>query len=260
MPEGDTIHQVAAAIRPDLVGRAPTRIDSRDPAIKALTGRRVLDVRAHGKHLLIELDGGVVLRSHLGMYGAWHRYRLGEPWRKPAVRASLALWVDDTVLVCFNAKEMQCLTAGGFRWRDWHEHLGPDLIGDGIDHAAIPVRARAQLSTLTPAVDVLLDQRVASGIGNVYKSELLFLRRVHPLRTLGSLRDEELCGLFQSASELLRQNVRPGPRVTRRASSGPRLWVYGRAGLCCLECKDPVHRELLGRDLRSTYWCQSCQK
>jgi endonuclease-8 len=200
MPEGDTIHQVAAALRPDLVGRTPSRIDSRDPAIKALTGRCVVDVQALGKHLLIELDGGVVLRTHLGMYGAWHRYRVGEPWRKRASRASLVLWVDDRVLVCFNAKELQCLTTGSFRWRDWRGHLGPDLIDAVIDYAAIPVRARALLSAETPAVDLLLDQRVASGIGNVYKSELLFIHRVHPLRPLGDLSDNELCELYRTAS------------------------------------------------------------
>lgn len=259
MPEGDTVHQVAMAIRPDLVGRTVSRIECRDAAIKALAGRPVVDVRAHGKHLLIELDGGLMLRSHLGMYGTWHRYRVGEPWRKPASRASLALWVGGKVLVCFNAKELQCLTAAGLSWRDLQRHLGPDLICAKLDYHAIPTRARGLLSAQTPAVDVLLDQRVASGIGNVYKSELLFIRRVHPMRPLGDLSDDQLCDLYRSASDLLRRNVRAGPRITRPSSRGPRHWVYRRAGLSCLVCTDLVRRQTLGRDLRSTYWCQSCQ-
>lgn len=259
MPEGDTIHRIAEAIRPDLQGRTLNRVQSREPDLEGLAGRRVAGVQALGKHLLIEFEGGLVLRSHLGMYGSWHRYAASEPWRKPASRASLALWVGEVVLVCFNARELRCLTTDGLAWRDLERHLGPDLIGRQVDHGELCARAQRLLGPNAPLVDVLLDQRVARGIGNVYKSELLYIQRLHPLQVLGGVPDLALTELFRKASELLRQNVRPGPRVTRRSAHGPRLWVYGRRGLPCLCCGEGVRGRTLGRAPRPTYWCETCQ-
>ena len=108
--------------------------------------------------------------------------------------------------------------------------------------------------------DVLLDQRVACGIGNVYKSELLFLHRVHPLAPLGTVGDSVLLTLYRNAAVLLDRNLRPGPRITRfENDTGGRLWVYRRAGLPCFECGSTIHYQRCGKDWRSTYWCPVCQ-
>ncbi|MEJ2575377.1 MAG: zinc finger domain-containing protein, partial [Gammaproteobacteria bacterium] len=108
--------------------------------------------------------------------------------------------------------------------------------------------------------DVLLDQRIAAGIGNAYKSELLFLRRLAPDRTLGELDDEELRALFSLAGALIRANLGGGPRTTRFLSDrAGRLWVYRRRGEPCLRCGTLVRMARLGEDRRSTYWCPACQ-
>ena len=107
---------------------------------------------------------------------------------------------------------------------------------------------------------MLLDQRIASGIGNVYKSELLFIERVAPLAALRDTPDSVLSALYTRAHVLLRANLGGGPRVTRfEGGRAGRLWVYRRAGAPCLRCNTPIVGAPLGRSLRSTYWCPRCQ-
>jgi endonuclease-8 len=200
------------------------------------------------------------LRSHLGLYGSWHRYRPDEPWLKPARQASLVLRTAERVFVCFNAREVELLRADGFRARDRHSRLGPDLIREDPDPDALRRRALELLSGETPLVDLLLDQRVASGIGNVYKSEVLFLSRRSPLLRIADLANGDWSDLYGTAARLLRANLSGGPRVTRDIQDGRgRLWVYGRAGLGCFACGRAIVRERIGRNPRSTYWCPSCQ-
>ncbi len=102
----------------------------------------------------------------------------------------------------------------------------------------------------------LLDQRVASGIGNVIKSETLFARRVDPFTTLGDLDADTRRGLYAAASELLRRNLSGGPRVTSPGG----LAVYGRTGRPCPRCRAPIASRRQGETARMTYWCPSCQR
>ncbi len=260
MPEGDTVFNVAALLRPLLVGQ--TLVDARIATGERdwLVGRDVAFVRPRGKHLFIGLDDGVAIRSHLGLYGSWHRYAPGEPWRKPSRHASLALWTATDVLVCFHAKAVELLRSDGIIHRALLGRLGPDLSGEAPDLAAVLARTRSLLTPQTPLADVLLDQRVASGIGNVYKSETLFLARQHPLRPVGALDDAGLEGLFTLAHELLRKNLGRGPRTTRWIEDGRgTLWVYARTDKPCFECGSAIVRQPLGRTLRVTFWCEHCQ-
>ena len=258
MPEGDTIHKVARVLAPLLVGREVLQVRLARGVVDRLGGRNVTGVQALGKHLLIRFDNALTLRSHLGMHGSWHRYDPDEPWRKPARQAVVVLTTASDVLVCFNAREVEVLRSGGIAGRELERRLGPDLAAAAFAPGPIPARARALLSADTPVVDLLLDQRVAAGVGNVYKSEVLFLERQPPGRTLGSLSDEAVAALYARAHALLRANLSGGPRVTRTAP-GPDLWVYGRRGQPCLHCGAPVSYARLGRGLRPTYWCPSCQ-
>jgi endonuclease-8 len=261
MPEGDTVHKLANYLRPRLQGEALTGGRLRHADRLELAGRRVAEVQARGKHLFIALDDGRSLRSHLGMYGSWHRYARGEPWRRPVRQAGLVLETRSDVYVCFNPKEVELLATRGLRERDLQAHLGPDLIAEDADPAALAQRARTRLEPQTPLVDVLLDQRVACGIGNVYKSELLFLACEPPLRPLAEVEDTALGALYTRATALLRKNLYGGPRTTRwTGRDGGTLWVYGRKGQSCLRCGSPIRQALLGRDQRSTYWCERCQK
>ena len=261
MPEGDTVHKVAAVLADLLEGRELTAGELRDHPGVPLAGRRVERVEAVGKHLLVRMNERLELRSHLGMTGSWHRYAPGERWKRPARQASIVLATDDDVVVCFNAKEVECLRAGGIRAQDLRRGLGPDLAAaDEPRLSEILDRARRRAGADAPLIDVLLDQRIACGIGNVYKSELLFLERLHPERTLGATDDGTLESIYGRARRLLRDNLGPGVRITRRRSDGRGgLWVYRRAGRPCLECGAPVETARLGFGRRSTYWCPACQ-
>ncbi|MFM1891554.1 MAG: hypothetical protein RLZ44_631 [Pseudomonadota bacterium] len=260
MPEGDTIHKLAAALRPALCGRRVERVRLARGNGSLLCGQTVAGVRSHGKQLYIDFESGFTLRSHLGLYGSWHRYPVGAHWRKPARQAAIVLEVGDQVFVCFNPRQVVTERTGSLGARDGQHRLGPDLAQPEFDPAVCLQRARALCPPPTLAVDLLLDQRVAAGIGNVYKSELLFLRRIAPTATLGALGDEQIRSLYTLAGQLIRRNLGGGRRVTRFAADGRGgLWVYGRRGQPCLQCGTAILAARLGRGLRSTYWCPHCQ-
>lgn len=260
MPEGDTIFKLAAYLDPALRGRrvvagyaqAAPRID--------LSGHCVQSVHAQGKHLFIRFDRHRLLRSHLGMWGSWHGYSPGEPWLRPRDRASIVLDVGERVYVCFNAKDVEWLREQGVSYRRLGVTLGPDLLDTAADYLVILARARDLSDPKRAIADVLLDQKIACGVGNVYKSETLFLEHRHPQTALADLADEELLSLYRRAAGLLAQNTRGGPRITRRShDEAGILWVYGRAGQPCLRCDARIEGRLLGERQRSTFWCPRCQ-
>jgi endonuclease-8 len=260
MPEGDTIHKLAAYLHPRLAGSRLVSGRLRDHPRVRLEGRRVERVFARGKHLFVALDDGMLLRSHLGMYGSWHRYARGERWRRPANRASIQLDLDDVTFVCFNAKEVELVREAGVRDRHLQARLGPDLLAPTVELDDILARARDFLAPAAPLADLLLDQRVAAGIGNVYKSEILYLEGQHPSQRVAGLTNETIRALYARARTLLEKNVGGGPRITRFVDDGRgRHWVYGRHRLPCLRCGDRIDYARLGRGWRSTFWCPRCQ-
>jgi endonuclease-8 len=118
--------------------------------------------------------------------------------------------------------------------------------------------------------EVLLDQRVVAGIGNVFKSEVLFLCGIHPDRPASSLASAEHAKILDVAVPLMRANTgqsassgivtyRGLRRTTRQASGDENLWVYGRGGKPCRRCGTPIESAKRGADARSTYWCPVCQ-
>ncbi len=260
MPEGDTVHKLAAYLAPLLTGQCLTLARIRDHPDAQLAGLKVTDVSAHGKHLFIHLDDGRVLRSHLGMRGSWHHYRAGAAWDRPAWQAAIELHVAGQVLVCFHPREVALDHSHGPAQRDLVTHLGPDLLAADLDADLIVQRARTLLSADTPMADVLLDQRVAAGIGNVYKCETMFLMGIPPRQTLAQTSDDSLRATYLEAARLLRANTRPGRRETRRSmEAAGTLWVYGRKDQPCHRCGTPICYARLGRHQRSTYWCPLCQ-
>lgn len=261
MPEGDTIRTVADALIPVLEGRTLRSVELREGYADVLANATVLRVAAHGKHLFIHCSGGWLVRSHLGMYGEWHRYAPGEPWRRPALEARLVLRTDADVLICYNAREVEVIEDGGFRHRDLRHRLGPDLMAPAFELDEVLRRARALVRPEQPVVDLLLNQGVAAGIGNVYTSEVLFVERVHPETPVGRLGVSQIETLYLTAHRLLRSNVACVPRRTRPGNGrGDQMWVYGRAGLPCAVCESRVREKRLGRNLRPTFWCPRCQQ
>lgn len=260
MPEGDTIHKVAAYLDDALRGQHVATVRVHPAFGPSMGARLVRRVASEGKHLFIHFDDGTALRSHLGMYGAWHAYPTGAAWRKPRRQASIVISGGGRDFVCFNAKEVQWLRLHGFRRTDLGARLGADLIHDGVGDEELLRRIGTFCEPRTPLVDLLLDQRVAAGIGNVYKSEVLFLERRAPLRRVQDLTADALLALYRRAAALLAENLGGGPRTTRFSADGRgRLWVYGRANLPCRRCGAAVRREPLGMQPRSTYWCERCQ-
>ena len=261
MPEGDTIHKIAAFMAPRLTGQTVDAVRLGANAAPQFAGSAVSEVEARGKHLRIALDNGKVLRSHLGMHGSWHVYSNEETWQKPDRQASLVVAAGGSSWVCFNAKEVEIVDVPGVRDRVLSARLGPDLIADNPDPAALVRRAREFDDGNTLLIDTLLDQRVAAGIGNVYKSEVMFLERQPPDRYLADTPDEIVATCFVRAANLLKKNLGGGKRVTRFANDAAgRLWVYGRTGKPCHNCSTSIRSQRMGRHHRGTFWCLRCQR
>ena len=267
MPEGDTLYRTAAGLRPYIVGRPVLAARATGGAqVGRLVGASVTSVDTVGKNLLIRFSNGLEVRTHLRMTGTWHRYRPGERWRRPAARAVLVIEVEGAVAVCFDAPVVELFEARSEALHPALAALGPDLLATGFDEADVLRRVRDPSRAGTTVGEAILDQRVMAGVGNVYRSEILFIERVDPFATAGSLEDATLERLVATARRLLSANVgrRHGPERSTtegaREARGAPLWVYGRAGRPCRRCGTLVRSATLGRELpRTVWWCPSCQ-
>ena len=259
MPEGDTIHRTAAALQRAIGGKRLTGFRSTLPALSRarLAGRTVERIEARGKHLWIRFDDGRALRSHMRMAGSWHLYRPGERWWKPEHLARAVLETDEFLAVCFQAPVLELVAPGRIEAHPALAGLGPDLLAPVFDSAEAVRRLRAAPDR--SIAEALLAQSDVSGIGNIYKSESLFLCRLHPSRAVASLSDDSIRRLLTTARRLMSASVVGAGRGTRRASEGPRYWVYRRSGRACLRCGGMVRMSRHGADRRSTYWCPGCQ-
>lgn len=257
MPEGDTVHLAARKLDAALSGYALTRTDFRVPRVATadLAGQTVLETVARGKHLLTRTDGGVSLHTHFRMDGSWRLYRPGARWRGPAheVRAVLETgsWVavgHRLGIVELVRTEAEDAVVG---------HLGPDVLGPDWD----PDLAAANLAREPDRAigEALVDQRLLAGPGNVYKSEALFLRGVHPWMPAGRVDLPALVGLVKRLMEANRETGRQVTTGDPRRGRG--RWVYARGGDACRRCGTPIRQGMQGDapEERVTYWCPGCQ-
>ncbi|MFN0251355.1 MAG: DNA-formamidopyrimidine glycosylase family protein [Kofleriaceae bacterium] len=266
MPEGDTIHRIAARLGPRLVGKPLVRVTTQG-LLRDLAGQTVTRVEAHGKHLAIELANGTVLRAHLGMYGRQQSLdrASGEARiaRMSPGRVTLAIVTEDTVDLWLGARTIEISDRRAPMHGMAIAELGPDILGDMFDPSEAATRARA--SSTRMVAEILLDQHIAAGIGNVYKSEVLFACSVHPRTHVASLSIDELVRIYATARDLMVQNLGPGPRVTReRLAQDPpgddRYFVYGRTGKPCRACGSTIECYRLGEPPRWTWSCVTCQR
>jgi len=276
MPEGDTLFRTAAGLRPHLLGRTVTAARARvpGPQVERIVGATIVAVDAVGKNLLIRFGNGLELRTHLRMHGSWHRYRPGEPWRRPAARAVLVLEVPGAIAVCFDAPLVELLETRAEGLHPPLAGLGPDATGDAFDRDEALRRLRDPGRAGRTIAEALLDQRALAGVGNVYKSEVLFIERVDPFSAVAAVDDATLARLMDRARALLLANRGSAARVTtgsagggaatamiegRPPPTGARLWVYRRAGRPCRRCGTLVVARRHGDLPPTTYWCPGCQ-
>ena len=287
MPEGDTIFRAARTLHRALAGRTVTRFESVYPALsrldvdEPLAGRTIDRVEARGKHLLMWFSGlptvasakagsaqPLVLRTHMRMNGSWHIYRPQERWQRPHRDMRIVIETEAFHAVGFSVPVAEFMTPDALERARPIKDLGPDLLADDFnpDDAVARILARADREIS----EALLDQTAVAGIGNVYKSEVLFASRINPFVNVGALAAADVQRIVAAATRFMRANVserspagietyRGLRRTTGRADPGARLWVYGRAGKPCRRCGTAIAYRRHGAHARSTYWCPHCQ-
>jgi endonuclease-8 len=259
MPEGDTVKNTAMALDKALAGQVITRSDFRVPQLATvdLSGWTVRECGVRGKHLLLRVirDGSTdrTLHSHLRMDGTWQVYRpSARPLGRPAHLIRVILTTETAKAVGFHLHELALIPTA--QEGSMLDHLGPDLLGPDWDQDEAIRRLTAQPDR--PIAEALLDQRNLAGIGNMYKSELLFLRGILPDTRVGDVAD--LAAMVTLAKKLITANVGRGTQSTTGSlRDGETYWVYGRPGRPCRRCGTLIRRE---EQDRVTFWCPHCQR
>ena len=273
MPEGDTIFRAARTLLRALAGKAVTAFESVFPALNridedaSVVGRTIERIHSTGKHLLMHFSGDLVLRTHMRMNGSWHIYRPGERWQRARRDMRIIVITADFEAVGFNIPVAEFMSESALARHPELRKLGPDVLADDFD----PAKALANLLARgqSEIADALLNQRALAGLGNVYKSEVLFMCGINPFARVQDLTEAQLASIVETGQRVLKMNVTEGlqpmttygglRRTTGRSDPKERLWVYGRARLPCRRCGTAILVRKQGTDARLTYWCPECQ-
>jgi endonuclease VIII len=274
MPEGDTIFRSARALNKALAGATVIGFETAYAPLASVhdntpvTGRTIERVESRGKWLLMFFSGDLILVTHMLMRGSWHIYRTGERWKRSRRQMRVVIRTKDFEAVAFDVPVASLHTARSLERSSAIPKLGPDLLSRQFseDDAAVAIRAHRD----EEVGNVLLDQQVMAGLGNVFKSEVCFACNVHPFRTVTSLSKMEIDDLVDTARKMMAANVAGtagdgvvtytgARRTTSNADPAARLWVYGRQGQPCRRCGTPILTRKQGSGARSTYWCPECQ-
>jgi endonuclease VIII len=256
MPEGDTIHYAAKRIGAVLTGHVPDELLTPHPRFgrdrwpERLAGRAVRSVDAHGKHLFLRFDGGLVIHSHLRMTGTWRVRPAGEA---VPPTAWLVIRRGDRAVLQLRGPVLELMTESRTRFDQRLAGLGPDILAGELDEAEIVRRLRHDDPT-RPIGDALLDQRTVAGIGNLWKSEGCFAAGVDPWRPAGRVGDEEVVAIVRELRPRMQQSAADGRQDRWRR-------IYNRAGQPCPRCgpPSPIRSRGMGDDNRPTFWCPTCQ-
>lgn len=266
MPEGHTLHRLAR-LHQRRFGRAPVAVSSpqgRFAGSAAVVNGRVLRrASAWGKHLFHHYAGGSIVHVHLGLYGTfteWERRpMLPEPVGQVRMRMVGAGYGTDLrgPMVCEVLDEAQV--------SDVVARLGPDPLRDDAD----PSRAWARITkSLRHIGALLMDQTVVAGVGNVYRSELLFRHGIDPFRPGREIGQAEFDAAWADLVALMTVGLRRGKIIVVRPEHDhgapsyrdgrPRTYVYRRAGDACRVCGTAIRTQVL--EGRNVFWCPACQK
>ena len=263
MPEGHTIHRLARDHRPLLVGK-PVRVSSPQGRFAAgaalVDGRTITRVEPYGKHLWYRFDDGQLLHVHLGLYGKWAGGPLPAPEPRGALRVRLQTEADYLDL----RGPTHCDLVTPAERKAVLARLGPDPLRPDAD----PDLAWDRISRArTPIGQLLMDQKVLAGIGNVYRAEVLYRAGLSPFRPGRDVERERWDGMWLDTVQLMRAGVRAGRIVTteradrdRRTGTARREdshYVYRRHDLPCRRCGTEVRTEVMAA--RNLFWCPVCQ-
>lgn len=185
------------------------------------------------------------------MSGSWHVYRTGERWQRPERQARIAITCSDRVAVCFNAPVVELLNPSAEANHPSLAGLGPDVLSEPIDLGEV----RRRVGSLSPGLalgELLLDQRIVAGIGNIWRCEALAVEGHHPWTPRAALTDDELDRLIATAGRLMHQSLRLSGRPESRL-------VYRRTGRPCRRCGTLIQSRRQGEQARTAYWCPACQ-
>lgn len=259
MPEGDTVWLAAQRLRDALAGQVLTTTDFRVPQLATtdLTGRTVLDVVARGKHLLTRIEGGLSLHTHFRMDGSWHLYAPGDRWTGgPDWQVRVVLANAQWQAVGYRMPVVALLATA--QESDVVGHLGPDVLADDWDLDEALRRLRTD-----PDAEIglaLLDQRNLAGLGNLYRTEVLFLAGLTPWVRVADVPD--LPALVERGRRLMLANRdRWEQSTTGSLRRGEDHWVFERSGRPCRRCGTRIVSAEQGPapQQRLSYWCPRCQ-
>jgi endonuclease VIII len=216
---------------------------------EAIDGHVLESVEARGKHLLIAFDHGRILHSHLRMTGAWHVYPEGRAWARSPRNAWLTLAAGGLVAVQFGGPVLELLDRARVALHPALRSLGPNLLDEDPRIGIAVQRARSRSPVMRPIGEVLLDQAVSAGIGNVVRCEALHAVRVDPWAPLDGFSDSTVAALLEESRRVLQAGMRSGGALPRT--------IYGRK--ICPRCGAVVQRRGQGDQARTLHWCAACQ-
>ncbi|HEV2798630.1 MAG TPA: DNA-formamidopyrimidine glycosylase family protein [Nocardioides sp.] len=273
MPEGHTLRRLADDLAAAFAGRT-VRVSSPQGRFAAeaaqLDGSTVLGADSAGKHLFLELDHEQVVHVHLGLIGSFDVHASVGRVEPPRGAVRLRLVADDHLGTAYADLRgaILCDLVGPARRDEILGRLGPDPLRADAD----PDRAWRRISrSPRPIGDLLMDQKVLAGVGNVYRAEVLFRHRIHPLRPGHTLRVGQWRSIWSELVELMTEGVRTGRidtvrpehlpeamgRAPRQDDHGGEVYVYRRTSMPCHVCGTTVRTgELVGRNI---FWCPRCQ-
>ena len=272
MPEGHTLHRLAGELAAAFAGRE-VRVQSPQgrfaDSAALLDGALLEGAEACGKHLFIAFAGERFVHVHLGLIGAFDVHHGVDEIPLPVGQVRLRIFATRPVASYADLRgATTCELLTPAQREAIVARSGPDPIRAGADPAPAWDRIRRSRA---PIGGLLMDQSVLAGVGNVYRAELLFRHRMHPLRPGHTLRAGQFRAMWDDLVELMAEGVRTGridtvrPEHTPEAMGrsprvddhGGEVYVYRRHGQHCLVCGSTVRSEvLLGRNL---FWCPRCQ-
>ena len=262
MPEGHTVQRTANEFNEHFQGRK-LKVDSPQGRFsseaKLINNRVLIQARAIGKQLFLDFDNGLTCRIHLGIYGKWrftsqkNKELTGQVRARFFTREYLADLRGPTVCEVIDSKTVKFI----------EQRLGPDPTNPDPRKTELARFVDRVSNSKSPIGLLLMNQDVVSGIGNVYRAELLFRAGISPHIPGNELEVTAIKSLWVDAVKLMKVGVATGLMITRDelAKKNPvkaeRNFVYKREGERCLRCQSLVAIEMMNS--RKLYWCPGCQ-